>query len=130
MKQYNIFGKVDLIHEIHPQFKDKIINENYFGSDLNRFTAEECKKDMVVNNIDLIINDYKKNNIKIIESKHTNEELKKGQQILLSRLSKLGIDTFCVSGEYPYITSVIYSFQTRKAIKVNQEQLIRFLNNK
>jgi len=44
--------------ENHSQIENKIINENYYGSDLNKFVATNCKKDMVVNNIDLIFNYY------------------------------------------------------------------------
>jgi len=45
-------------------------NTKYYGSPLNLFIAENCRKDIVVNNIDLIIHDYKKKIITIIESKH------------------------------------------------------------
>jgi hypothetical protein len=73
--------------EKHPQIENKFINKNYYGSDLNKFVATYCKKEMVVNNIDLIINDYKKNDIKIVESKHSKEKLSIGQEILLKKLS-------------------------------------------
>ena len=115
--------------ENHPQIENKLINENYYGSDLNRFVATYCKKDMVVNNIDLIINDYKNNSIKIVESKHSKEKLSIGQEILLKKLSKIGIKTFVVYGDEPYNDCKIHSFQSGKTKQINREQLIKFLNN-
>lgn len=129
MKQYDIFGNIIEMKEEHPQIENKIINENYYGSDLNKLVATKCRKDMVVNNIDLIINDYKNNKIRIIESKHGNEKMSKGQQILLGKLSKIGIDTYTVYGDEPYNEARIYSFQRNETKKVNREQLIKFLNN-
>lgn len=116
--------------EKHPQFENKIINENYFGSELNRFVANECKKDMVVNNIDLIINDYKNKKIRIIESKHSTEKMSVGQEILLKKLSKIGIDTYTIYGDDPYESAIVYSFQANVSKKMNKQELIRFLNNK
>lgn len=129
MKQHNIFGEVDDLSNNHPQIDDKLINSNYYGSDLNKLVAEKCRVDMVVNNIDLIINDYKNNCIRIIESKHSKEKLSKGQEILLKKLSKMGINTYCIYGDPPYDTAIIYSFQRCESINVNYNQLIKFLNN-
>ena len=129
MKQYNIFGEVETIRENHPQFLDKRINNNYYGSDLNKFAAENCRTDIVINNIDLIINNYKDNKLKIIESKHGSEKLSTGQKLLLAKLSKIGINTYVVYGDKPYEDSLIYSFQTNTAKRVNKSQLIEFLNN-
>jgi hypothetical protein len=117
------------MRENHPQIENKFINKNYYGSDLNKFVATYCKKEMVVNNIDLIINDYKKNDIKIVESKHSKEKLSIGQEILLKKLSKIGIKTFVVYGDEPYNDVKIHSFQTGKTKQINREQLIKFLNN-
>lgn len=132
MKQHNIFGGIDeiKIEDNHPQIENKKINENYYGSDLNKFVATYCKKDMVVNNIDLIINDYKNNSIRIIESKHSREKLSKGQDILLQKLSKIGINTYCIWGDEPYEEAKIYSFQTKTFKNVNKKELINFLDNK
>ena len=129
MKQYDIFGNVTL--EQHPQFKDKFVEpDKYYGSDLNKLCAEKVRKDVVINNIDLIINDYKTKTIRIIESKHTTEKLAVGQKLLLQELSRKGIKTYCVYGNYPYLSAKIYSFQNKKSIFVNQKQLIKFLDNK
>ena len=130
MKQYNIFGNIDDMSEEPPQIEGKKINENYYGSDLNKFVATKCRKDMVVNNIDLIINDYKNNKIRIIESKHKSEKMSKGQEILLKKLSVMGIDTYTVYGNEPYNEATVYSFQAKKSKVMNQEELINFLNNK
>ena len=128
--QVNIFGEIERpAGEMHPQIEDKKINSNYFGSGLNRFVAENCRRDMVVNNIDLIINDYKNKSIRIIEVKHENEQLQTGQKILLKRLSDLGIQTYCVYGDTPYNRSIIYSFQTNQQKIVDKSELINFLNN-
>lgn len=131
MKQYNILGGIDEISKQHPQLENTIIKNEakYYGSDLNKFVAENCRKDMVVNNIDLIINDYKNNKIRIIESKHLKEKMGKGQEILLKQLSKLGIDTYTIYGNEPYNEALIYSFQSETTKKVNREELILFLNN-
>tara|TARA_R110000824_G_scaffold41370_3_gene123171 strand:+ start:2315 stop:2704 length:390 start_codon:yes stop_codon:yes gene_type:complete len=128
MKQYNIFGELEKSSDIHPQIEDKKINSNYYGSDLNKFVAVNCREDMVVNNIDLIINNYKEGNIKIIESKHSGEKLQIGQKLLLKKLSKIGIKTYVIYGDEPYFESKIYSFQNNQTIKVNKKQLIKFLN--
>lgn len=47
--------------------------EKYYGSGLNKFIAENCKKNMTVMNIDLITYDRDKKHIRIIESKHLRE---------------------------------------------------------
>ena len=128
MKQFNIYGEIDNLNEEHPQIENKIINRNYYGSTLNKFSAENCRTDIVINNIDLIINNYKDKNIKIIESKHSNEKLSIGQEILLKNLSKLGIKTYVVYGDYPFDSSKIYSFQTKEIKLFNKKELINFLN--
>ena len=54
MKQIELFIEDKKVKK----FKTKDQELRYYGSDLNKFVDEECKRDMVVNNIDLIINDY------------------------------------------------------------------------
>lgn len=129
MKQINIFGGVDIIETNHPQFENKKINENYYGSDLNKFVAEKCRKDMVVNNIDLIINDYKNGCIRIIESKHSNEKLQKGQELLLKRLCKIGIKCYVVYGNFPYNDVLLHCLTTDIKKQITNAELISFLNN-
>jgi hypothetical protein len=120
---------MNLFETEHPQFEGKVINKNYYGSELNKLVAEKCRKDMVVNNIDLIINDYKKGKIRIIESKKSKEKLSTGQNILLAKLSSLGIDTYVIYGNYPYDKVDVYSYQSKSVIKMSNYDLIKFLNN-
>lgn len=129
MKQFNIYGGIDEISENHPQIEGKTINSKYYGSDLNKFAAENCRKDIVINNIDLIINNYKDNSLKIVESKHLNEKLSKGQDLLLSKLSKLGINTYVVYGNYPYEDGKykVYSYQTKTYKTGTSKELTQFL---
>jgi hypothetical protein len=55
----------------HPQLNFKI-GSNYYSSELNRFIAEKCRTDIVVNDIDLIIRYYKDDGrMRIIECKHS-----------------------------------------------------------
>jgi aspartokinase-like uncharacterized kinase len=96
---------------------------------LNKFAAENCRKDIVINNIDLIINNYKDNSLKIVESKHLNEKLSTGQHLLLKKLSKLGINTYVVYGNHPYKDGQyrIYSYQTNEYRTGTTKELINFL---
>ena len=110
----------------HPQFKNKFIVESkYYGSELNKIAAEKCRKDIVINNIDLIINYYKANKIRIIESKHNKEQLSTGQRLLLRDLSrKHKIDTYVVFGNYPHDNVILYSFQSEQEYILDQNLLI------
>ena len=47
----------------------------YYGSSLNQFIAENCRRDMTVMNIDLITYDREKKHIRIIESKYLSESM-------------------------------------------------------
>jgi hypothetical protein len=114
----------------HPQF-DKKINENYYGSELNKLVSEKCRKDMVVNNIDLIFNYYKDSKIRIVESKHLLEKISQGQKILLDRIDKQTIiECFVVFGNYPYEKSYLYSLKTYNLYRLDYDTLIKFLDNK
>ena len=108
-----------------------------FGSDLNYFISERCRKDMVVNNVDLIIHDYKGKCIKIIESKNPNEPVRAGQALLLKKLRELipkiyngyMVQILIIRGLYPYNDAELTDVQGKVIKKVNQKQLIKFLNN-
>jgi len=112
-------------------------NTKYYGSPLNLFIAENCRKDLVVNNIDLIIHDYKKKVITIIESKHDKEPMRVGQSILLQRIRKLIpkktqdylIQILVVKGNYPYETAKLLNVKGEVINTLNKEQLIKFINN-
>lgn len=112
-------------------------NKSYYGSPLNLFIAENCRKDIVVNNIDLIIYDYKKKIITIIESKHDNEPIRKGQGILLKKLRELIpkknngyiFQILIVKGNYPYSSANLLNVNGEVVKTLNKNDLIKFLNN-
>lgn len=112
-------------------------NNKYFGSPLNYFIYKECRKDIVVNNIDLIIHDYKNKIIKIIESKHDNEPIRVGQGLLLKKLRQLvpkkidgyTIQILIVRGNYPYDSVDLLNTNGELVKKLNKNELIKFLNN-
>lgn len=112
-------------------------NSKYYGSPLNLFIAENCRKDLVVNNIDLIIHDYKNKIITIIESKHENEPIRKGQGLLLQKLRNLIpkktndyiFQILIVKGNYPYETANLLNVNGEIVKTLNQKELIDFINN-
>lgn len=112
-------------------------NTKYYGSPLNLFIAENCRKDIVVNNIDLIIHDYKKKIITIIESKHNNEGIRKGQELLLKKLRSLIpkrqndyiFQILIIKGDYPYDTANLLNTNGELVKTLNREDLIKFINN-
>ena len=64
----------------------------YYASDLNKYIGKECSRNMSVINIDLCMykEKQKKNNIlRIIESKHSNEDIPKQQLKILMILAEL-----------------------------------------
>jgi hypothetical protein len=112
-------------------------NSKYYGSPLNLFVAENCRKDMVVNNIDLIIHDYKNKIITIIESKRGNESIKVGQILLLRKLRQLVSKTplnyktqiLIIKGDYPFEKADLINVKGQVVKTLNKEQLIKFINN-
>lgn len=112
-------------------------NSKYYGSPLNLFIAENCRKDLVVNNIDLIIHDYKNKIITIIESKHDNEPIRIGQGILLKKLRKLvpkkvedyKIQILIVKGNFPYEAANLLNVNGEVIKTLNKQELIKFINN-
>tara|TARA_R110000868_G_scaffold337627_1_gene598525 strand:- start:710 stop:1063 length:354 start_codon:yes stop_codon:yes gene_type:complete len=112
-------------------------NTKYYGSPLNLFIAENCRKDIVVNNIDLIIHDYKNKIITIIESKHDKETIKIGQGILLKKMRSLIpkkinnyiIQILIIRGNYPYNKADLIDVNGTVIKTLNQTELIKFINN-
>ena len=112
-------------------------NSKYYGSPLNLFVSENCRKDLVVNNIDLIIHDYKNKIITIIESKHDNESIKVGQGLLLKKLRNLIpkkvndyiIQILIVKGNYPYESANLLNVKGEIVKTLNKQELIKFINN-
>lgn len=112
-------------------------NSKYFGSPLNLFISENCRKDLVVNNIDLIIHDYKNKIITIIESKHDNEPIRVGQGLLLKRLRHLipkkvedyKFQILIVKGNYPYKKANLLNVNGEIVKTLTKQELIKFINN-
>jgi len=112
-------------------------NTKYYGSPLNLFVAENCRKDIVVNNIDLIIHDYKKKIITIIESKHDKEKIKTGQKLLLQTLRSLipkkvndyKFQILIVKGNYPYESAQLLNVNGEIVKTITKDELIKFINN-
>lgn len=112
-------------------------NSKYYGSPLNLFVSENCRKDLVVNNIDLIIHDYKNKIITIIESKHNNEPIRVGQGLLLKKLRHLVpkkvddyiIQILIVKGNYPYENAKLLNCKGDVVKELNKQELIKFINN-
>ena len=117
--------------------RDKIraTEERYYGSDLNKFIAENCRLNMTVINIDLMTWDKEKKHIKIIESKHLNETTGKGQLMLLRTLYKLvklisgyTIDVVIVRGNPPYNWAYLEDVMTGERKKLKRQELIDYFN--
>lgn len=104
---------------------------NRFNSELNRFVYENCRKNIVVQDIDMLIRYYDDSNkFRAIEKKHLNESLGKGQKITLIELTKHNIEAFVVFGNAPYKQdNYIYSLHTFNLYKVDSNTLIKFFNN-
>lgn len=107
----------------------------YYGSELNKFIAKNCRRDMTVMNIDLITYDRDKRHIRIIESKHLHESIGKGQRNLLrvlheifKRIVNIKITVFIIRGNPPYNWVYLENVIDGSKKKINKEQLIKFLN--
>ena len=106
---------------------------NYFGSDLNKFINEFCTKQMTAINIDLLTYKRSKKSMRIIESKHENENVPRSQfEVLdlmkdaeLPRCAAFGV--YIIIGNYPYDTAKIHNLKTGKSWVVNRAGLIEFL---
>ena len=106
----------------------------YYGSDLNKFVALNCRKDMIVNNIDLVIYRYGNDIVRIIESKHKNESSSKSQMNLLKLLSMADIENkkievYVVAGDPPYENvDILFLNNDEAALQVKKDDFIKFLN--
>ena len=105
---------------------------NYFGSDLNKFINEYCSKQMTAINIDLLMFKRSQNHIRIIESKHENENVPQSQLEVLKILSAAEINgylfsTYIATGNYPYNSTTITNIKTGVTKVFDKNELIRFL---
>lgn len=64
-------------------------NDNYYGSDLNKFIDENCTHEMTSINMDGLQIRWSKKRLRIYESKHTTESLGKGQLDAMTYLAKI-----------------------------------------
>ena len=101
-------------------------DDSYIKTTLGRFVRNNCRKDIVAMDIDMIINDYKSDHIKIIEHKNSDEPVGVGQHLLLKRLSKL-IPCYIVRSKKDHYE--VYSYQLDDIRIFNENQFIEFLNN-
>jgi len=114
----------------------KIKNENYYGSDLNRFIDEFCSHRMDCINIDCVLVKVAKRRIRFIESKKLNERLPKSEIRVFSILKSITdqtktpwkADFYIVYGNYPFTFVKVVDFETKLSRTLNQAELIRWLN--
>ena len=112
---------------------------NYFGSDLNKFVANKCRKDLTVNNIDLIMYDRNKQRIRFIEYKGTFEAESETQNKLLVELASIfeqsngmfignDVEVYVVRANAPEFTeNVLTDLQTGEKFLVGTEKLRTWL---
>lgn len=110
--------------------------EQYYNSSINdfhRFVNQRCSNEMTVTDIDGFFVKVSKREIRFIESKHTGEGSKKGQQDGLTILCGLQhpdfkIGVFLVRGEYPYHAVTVVDLKTHEEYLLDQKDLISWLN--
>ena len=105
----------------------------YYKGDLLPLIHTKVRKDMTCGDIDCIQWDYYKNNLRIIESKRTNELNKNSQNKLLEFLSEIKIPEYKVNvykiiGDPPFEKSKVIHIKSRVEKEFNQKELIDFLN--
>lgn len=123
--------QLSILEGIHPYRSDK--EARYYGSDLNKFIHENCSKEMDVVNIDCFVYKASRRRFRIIESKHSKEDLSKRQKILLPMLSRFlrfvfyeevyQMDIFTVWGDYPYDDVLIRDMLTGKEYIIQDQKL-------
>lgn len=120
------------------------MNDRYYGSDLNKLIHDNCRKDMTVNNIDLVMMRYdvsyadNRSVLRIIESKHQSEKAMSNTQkkvhIALANVFKMAsnelikYEHYVVRGSPPYETCKIINLLTGNIHYVGNSELIKFLN--
>ena len=117
--------------------------KNYYGSDLNKFAAISCTKQMTIINIDFLSYKRSKKIIRIVESKHSREKMPPSQreilEIFASIFKKLNkrivifdytFECYIHRGDYPYDISQIEDLVNGSKFLVDTENLKRFLEFK
>ena len=115
----------------------KIKNAQYYGSDLNKFIDERCSHKMDSINIDCLQIKVAKKRIRFIESKKDREHTTKSEirafkilRYLLSKQTEWDIEFCVISGNYPFQTAEIYVFGTEERFRLEQDELIKYLEFK
>ena len=114
--------------------------KNYYGSDLNKFAAISCTKQMTIINIDFLSYKRSKKIIRIVESKHSREKMPTSQreilEIFASIFKKLNkrivifdytFECYIHRGDYPYDVSQIEDLVNGTKFSLDSENLKKFL---
>ena len=106
---------------------------NYYGSDLNKFIDEYCTRKMTAINIDLLTYKRSLHHLRVIESKHENENIPPTQYEALKMFSnaiipEIKFGVYVIRGNYPYDTAEIHDLRTNEREIVDRVKLIEFLN--
>ena len=114
--------------------------KNYYGSDLNKFAAISCTKQMTIINIDFLSYKRSKKIIRIVESKHSREKMPPSQreilEIFASIFKKLNkrivifdytFECYIHRGDYPYDVSQIEDLVNNTKFLLDGENLKKFL---
>ena len=114
--------------------------KNYYGSDLNKFAAISCTKQMTIINIDFLSYKRSKKIIRIVESKHSREKMPPSQreilEIFASIFKKLNkrivifdytFECYIHRGDYPYDVSQIEDLVNGTKFSLDSENLKKFL---
>ena len=117
----------------------------YYASDLNKYIGKECSRNMSVINIDLCMykEKQKKNNIlRIIESKHSNEDIPKQQLKILMILAELfkwvnkwiikntEFELFIITADPPYDYASIWDLNNDEIFDLKNIDFKHFLEFK
>tara|TARA_R110002110_G_scaffold129768_1_gene309900 strand:- start:89 stop:484 length:396 start_codon:yes stop_codon:yes gene_type:complete len=114
--------------------------KNYYGSDLNKFAAISCTKQMTIINIDFLSYKRSKKIIRIVESKHSREKMPTSQreilEIFASIFKKLNkrivifdytFECYIHRGDYPYDVSQVEDLVNGGKFLLDSENLKKFL---
>ena len=71
------------------KYRRYLFELNYFGADINKWVNLHCRRDLTVNNIDMITYDHNKKRIRIIEYKGKYEGQSETQNALLRAMSQV-----------------------------------------
>ena len=112
----------------------------YYGSDLNKWVAESCSKQMTHINIDGLSYKRSKKIVRIIESKHSKEETPKSQREVLCILAEYFMkinkrivmfdhtfECYIVRGDFPYDEVWVEDLVNDTKFKLDNENLKKFL---